>query len=261
MTDINAGEAARKQFDKQAGLYNNRWASWSDETLQTLLRLADPRPHWRALDIATGTGFTALALAPQVHEVVGTDVSPGMLEQAARRAKETGVRNVAWREARADAQPFPNGYFDLVTCRIAAHHFPRVAAFLQETVRVLRPGGVFVLGDTTVPDDNEEAAFWQNTVEKMRDPSHVRNLTPNEWREACEAAGLEVTDSNMLSGAIPITLSAWLETAGCEGVTAGAVRHQFADAPTSARHAFHIVAEGEDIKFAWPRIVLRALCP
>ncbi len=86
--------SAREQFDRQAAHYDARWSSWSDETLRRMLELAEPRSDWRVLDVATGTGFTALAFAPLVREVVGADISPGMLAQARRRAGEAGVENV-----------------------------------------------------------------------------------------------------------------------------------------------------------------------
>ena len=221
---------ARAQFDRQAEQYNKRWASWSDETLQKMLILANPQSDWRVLDVATGTGFTALAFAGYVQEVIGLDVSPGMLAQAAQRAAEKGVVNVSWREAPAEAIPFPDVSFDLVTVRIAPHHFSDVAVFLRETRRVLKPGGAFILGDTTIPDDEPEAGQWQNAVEKARDASHVRNLSPAEWREACESAGLTVTDVDYLSAAIPIPLTDWLETSGCTGDCAETVRDLFAAA-------------------------------
>ena len=255
--------AAREQFDRQAARYNERWASWSDETLRRMLDLANPGTDMAVLDVATGAGFTALAFAPHVLSVVGTDVSTGMLEQARRRAEAEGVDNVEWVEAPANAQPFPDGSFDLVTCRIAPHHFPDVSAFVREVARVLRPGGVFVLGDTTVPDGDSVVADWQNAVEKERDPSHGRNLPPSEWHYLCEAAGLAVTELDCVGGAIEIGLSDWLETAGCAGEPAERVRRLFADAPEAARAAFRIRTDDAtgDTRFAWQRVVLRAAKP
>lgn len=261
MADATGVVAAREQFDRQASQYNERWASWSDETLRRMLALAAPQPSWKVLDIATGTGFTALAFAPEVAEVVGTDVSPGMLAEAAKRAEKAGIGNATWREAPAEAQPFADAFFDLVSCRIAPHHFPDTAAFVHEVQRVLKSGGVFVLGDTTVPDDDSEAAAWQNTVEKERDQSHVRNLSPGEWRALCEAAGLSVTDLDT-SGSISIELEAWLETAGCTGERAARVRRLFAEASPEAREHFGIeTAVDVGVRFSWQRVVLRAVKP
>ena len=262
METVDATQAAaRAQFDRQAEQYNKRWASWSDETLQKMLGLANPQAHWRALDVATGTGFTALAFAGYVREVVGLDISSGMLAQAAKRAAEQGVANVTWKESPAETLPFPDESFDLVTVRIAPHHFSDVGAFLRETRRVLKPGAIFVLGDTTVPDAEPEAGVWQNAVEKARDASHVRNLSPVEWSEQCERAGLLVTDSDYLPAAIPIPLNDWLETSGCFGECAERVRGLFADAPDSARREFRIESDAAtgETRFAWPRVIVRAL--
>jgi ubiquinone/menaquinone biosynthesis C-methylase UbiE len=257
---MDASGSAREQFDRQATQYNQRWAGWSDETLQRMLAFADPQPSWQALDVATGTGFTALAFAPLVAAVVGADLSPGMLAQAANRASEQGITNVSWVEAPAEKMPFEKGAFDLVTVRIAPHHFTDVRAFLAETRRVLKPGGIFVLGDTTVPDEDREAADWQNRVERERDASHVANLPSGTWRSLTEEAGLTVTDLETMTGAIRIALTPWLETSGTTGERAKRVRGLFADAPESARRHFQITTDAEgETHFAWQRVVLRAV--
>ena len=259
MTPTTEPTSAREQFDWQAEKYNTRWASWSDESLRRMVELSDPKPEWRVLDVATGTGFTALAFALLVREVVGADLSPGMLQQAGQRAAEAGIANASWVEAPAEALPFAEASFDLVTVRIAPHHFRDVRAFLRETRRVLLPGGVFVLADTTVPDGDARAADWQNAVERERDTSHGANLSPETWRALCTEAGFAVTDLDTTGGAITIPLSAWLETAGCTGERAARVRQLFADAPASARQQFAITTEASGEKyFSWQRVVLRA---
>ena len=256
----NVSTSAKEQFDRQAAHYNGRWAAWSDETLQRMLELAAPQPEWNALDVATGTGFTALAFAPRVAHVIGADVSPGMLAQADKRAQEQGIANVGWQEASAELLPFDDGAFDLVTVRIAPHHFTDVWAFLSEARRVLKPGGVFVLGDTTVPDGDAETAEWQNAVEKVRDSSHNANLSPETWRALTAEAGFTVTDLEALSGAIHLALSPWLETAGATGERAERVRQMFRDAPPAAQRAFQISTDAEgETHFAWQRVILRAV--
>lgn len=261
---MTAVTSAKEQFDRQAAHYNNQWAGWSDETLQRMLALADPQPSWRVLDVATGTGFTALAFALLVAEVTGADLSPGMLAQAANRATEQGITNVSWVEAPAENMPFRDATFDLVTVRIAPHHFTDVPVFLSETRRVLKPGGMFLLGDTTVPgedaDGGLEAGAWQNAVEKARDASHVANLSPKVWNELCVSAGFSVTHLEYSGKAIRIPLEKWLETAGCSDDCAARVRALFADAPQSARQHFgiHTDASGETY-FGWARVLLRAV--
>lgn len=259
---VQAPVSAKEQFDRQAGRYDNRWAQWSDESLRRMLELADPQPDWDVLDIATGTGYTALAFAPYVAHVIGADVSPGMLAQGAKRASEQSIANVSWQEAPAESLPFADGAFDLVTVRIAPHHFLDARAFLSEVRRALKPQGVFVFGDTTVPDDDIEAAYWQNAVERARDASHIANLSPQTWRALTEAAGFTVTDLETVTGAIKLTLSDWLDVSGCTGERAETVHRMFRNVPASARQEFQIVTDADgDISFAWPRVVFRAVAP
>lgn len=252
--------SAKAQFDKQAAHYNTQWNAWSEETLNWMRDNADPRPTDTVLDVATGTGFTALAFAPLVHSVIGLDVSSGMLDQARKRAAEMGIANASFQEGPAEALPFPNDTFDLVTCRIAPHHFLDIQNFLAETVRVLKPGGHLVLVDTTVPDDSPEAAAWQNQVETVRDPSHVHNYTPQEWRQMTEAAGLTVLEADSGGGGITIPLSDWIFKAGCTPEQADTVRQRFTDAPESARQAFAIKTQPDgEIVFTWQRVTLKAV--
>ncbi len=252
--------SAKEQFDKQAAEYNAQWNTWSEETLSAMLIAAGPKPTDTVLDVATGTGFTALAFAPLVHSVVGLDVSPGMLAQAEKYAAEGGITNARFKEGAAEALPFGDAQFDLVTCRIAPHHFLDITKFLSETARVLKPGGLFVLVDTAVPDDAPAAAEWQNAVEVLRDPSHVQNYTPSTWRQMTEAAGLTVTECRTSGGGITIPLSDWLHKAGCTPEQSAAVRQMFADALPNAKQAFQIVttADSETV-FTWQRVLLQAV--
>lgn len=254
--------SAKEQFDRQAAHYDRQWNTWSEETLGWLLDSAAPRAGDFVLDVATGTGFTALAFAPHVGTVIGLDVSSGMLEQARRQAGEQKIANAVFQEGAAESLPFADAAFDIVTCRIAPHHFLDIGKFLTEAARVLKPSGRLALVDTTVPDDSPEAAQWQNEVEAVRDPSHVRNHTPSEWRRMTEAAGLTVAECGGGGGGITIPLSDWITKAGCTPAQAAEVGRRFADAPQSARSAFQIetTPDGETV-FTWQRVALKAVKP
>jgi ubiquinone/menaquinone biosynthesis C-methylase UbiE len=262
MTEMNAPQrTAKEQFDRQAEHYNAQWSQWTEESLAWLLAHAHCRPTDTALDVATGTGFTALGFAPHVGWVTGLDVSSGMLDQARQHAAERGITNVTFVEGAAEALSFPDASFDLVTCRIAPHHFLSVPQFLQETRRVLRRGGRLALADTAVPADLE-AATWQNAVETLRDPSHVRNYTQSEWERFVTEAGLTLDTIEDAPGTIPITLNDWMVKAGCTPDQSDAVRQAFALAPPSAIRAFQIEPRPDgDIYFVWQRLAFIAYKP
>ena len=159
--------------------------------LDRLLAIAQPQSHWQALDIATGGGHTALKFAPHVEHVLASDLTPRMLESARRFISERGIGNVSFRQADAEDLPFDRGQFDLVTCRIAPHHFPDVQRFLCECARVLKPGGMLILQDQLLPFD-DRAARYVDAFERLRDPSHNRAFNQAEWSQFCARAGFTV---------------------------------------------------------------------
>jgi len=180
------------QFGANAANYASSPVHAKGASLDRMVELAAPKAGWRGLDIATAAGHTAFAFAPHVLEMTATDLTPEMVELCRARAQELGHDNVIVHQADAEALPFPDGEFDLVTCRIAPHHFPNPDRFIAEVARVLTPGGVFVLVDNIVPSDSQIADAY-NAWEKIRDPSHVQALSVNEWVGLCESAELHVT--------------------------------------------------------------------
>jgi SAM-dependent methyltransferase len=175
-------------FDLNARRYAESPVHQAGPSLAVLLRLAEPGPDDVALDVATGTGHTALAVAEYASEVIGLDVSGKMLAEARRLATEQGRQNVRFVEGSAEALPFPAGHFTLVTARHAPHHFRSVETFLAEVFRVLKAGGRFVIADQVSPTTDDQA--WIDRWEKIRDPSHFTQRTPEAWRELAAKAAL-----------------------------------------------------------------------
>ncbi len=178
-------------FARTAESYVASFSHRTGDDLKRLIELGEWNPQQQALDIATGGGHTALAVAPHVARVVVTDLTPRMLEKAREFLLAQGVINAGFQAADAEHLPFADASFDRVTCRLAAHHFPNVAQSVKEVARVLKRGGLYLLIDCMAPDDQELDTF-DNTVEKWRDPSHGRSCTPEEWRAFFMQAGLLV---------------------------------------------------------------------
>jgi ubiquinone/menaquinone biosynthesis C-methylase UbiE len=143
----------REQFGATAEDYVASRTHAAGDDLAQLVAWAEGGPAKRALDVATGGGHTALALAPHYGRVVASDLTPRMLATARAFIRARGGANVAPACADAEALPFRDAAFDAVTCRIAPHHFGDPARFVREAARVLRPGGLFLLEDSVVPDD------------------------------------------------------------------------------------------------------------
>jgi SAM-dependent methyltransferase len=152
-----------------------------------------------ALDVATGGGHVARRLREAGLEVVSTDSAPGMQPDVVCRAEDL---------------PFADASFDVVACRVAAHHFDDVEAAVGEMARVARDR--ILLVDNLYVDEVAEEA------DRLRDPSHVRNLTEGEWRALFLVSGLAIGQIVVLEHSIRV--GPWLERAGCDGPEAERVR-------------------------------------
>lgn len=190
-------EDSRQRFNRYAQRYVVSPAHAQGADLERLLALARPQPHWQALDVATGGGHTALRLAPHVAHVVASDLAANMLAAARTLIQSRGAGNITFALADAQDLPFDDETFDLVTCRIAPHHFEDCARFVRECARVLRHAGCVVIQDHALPPQRA-AARYTETFEKLRDPSHNRAFTELEWKAMLEQAGLGVTDSEIM---------------------------------------------------------------
>ncbi|MBO0705334.1 MAG: methyltransferase domain-containing protein [Candidatus Dormibacteraeota bacterium] len=184
---------ARTRFGRAAGSYVTSTILAEGGELPRMLELARLTGAERVLDVATGGGHTALAFASHVREVVATDLTPAMVDAAARHLTEQGATNVRCEVADAEALPHRDAEFDVVTARFAPHHFPDPVRFCHEVARVLRPGGRLVLFDNMAPEEEEFDAFLQR-FERWRDPSHVRAYRPSEWAGMLAGAGLTVEE-------------------------------------------------------------------
>ncbi|MGC9348435.1 MAG: class I SAM-dependent methyltransferase [Anaerolineae bacterium] len=202
---------AQQRFGQHAQAYVTSAPHAQGEDLDRLLALAQPQADWRVLDVATGGGHTALKFAPYVAHVTASDITPAMLNAAERHLTDKGVTNVAFKQVAAEDMPFDDASFDLVTCRIAPHHFDDAARFVREAARVLKPCGTLLVQDHLVPDDAMTARYYE-AFEKLRDPSHNQAFTEAEWRAMFAAADLAVTHVERLYK--DLNVDSWAERQG-----------------------------------------------
>jgi len=188
---MSVKDRVRDQYGRFVGRYVDSPVHARGASLARLVELLRPASGDRLLDVATAAGHTALAFAPYVGRVIAVDLTPEALPEARALARERGVPIPLLASADAESLPFPDGAFDLVTCRIALHHFPHPRRAVAEMTRVCRPGGRIGLVDNVVPEDEEAGAFI-NAFEQYRDPSHFREHPVSTLRGFLEQAGVNV---------------------------------------------------------------------
>lgn len=242
-------------FSRQAGAYAESSTHAAGEDLEIVHSLARPRPGDRCLDVATGAGHTALRIAPDALLVLGLDLAPGMVEKGRALAAERQVRNALFLTGDAQALPFAAESFELVTCRIAPHHFADVDGAVREVARVLVPGGRFVLEDSVAPEDPDPAAFLHD-LEVRRDPTHVRTLSQAEWRRTLAGAGLRIVEEHRYSKTRPFR--EWCRRSGMSEPETSALAAWVLSVPERVRGAFFDVQDGEVVRFTDDKLIVRA---
>jgi len=169
-----------------------------------------PRGDERALDVGTGAGALAFALAPLVREVVGLDPVPELLELARPRA----LPNTEFVVGDGTTLPFPDESFDLAGTHRTLHHIARPERVVAELARVTRGGGHVLVVDQVAPGDAAAAAALHE-FETVRDPSHTRLLGDVELRRLFAENGLALLRERREDEQRDV--AAYLDLAGCEG--------------------------------------------
>ncbi|MBW2149922.1 MAG: methyltransferase domain-containing protein [Deltaproteobacteria bacterium] len=186
-------KAVRRVFGRRAWQYTTSVSHTDPQGLAKVVKLSSPELNWSALDVATGTGHTAFALAPHVASVTGIDLTPEMLNEAEKLRTERSITNVDFLIADIHHLSFADETFHLITCRRAAHHFSDIFLALREMKRVLRRSGRLVIEDRSGPENDFVDAFM-NKLNRYHDESHVRQYRPSHWRRMLEELGFAVAE-------------------------------------------------------------------
>ncbi|HPE03105.1 MAG: class I SAM-dependent methyltransferase [Thauera sp.] len=179
------------QYTTRASAYVNSAAHAAWQDLDLIAQLLANQRGAVALDVGCGGGHLTYRLAPLVSQVVACDLAASMLAAVAEQASLRGLPNIATREAAAESLPFEVATFDVVATRFSAHHWHAFAEGIAEMARVLKPGGLALMSDVVSPGVSL-LDTWLQTLELLRDPSHVRDASTAEWDAALAAAGLAI---------------------------------------------------------------------
>lgn len=250
--------AVRDQFSQHADYYAQSTVHSKGGTLDLILDFADVKGTEKTLDIATGAGFTAFTLAPKVADVVATDLTPEMVAKASELAQEQSLENVTFSVAAAESLPFATSSFDLVTCRLAPHHFQDVPRFLSEVYRVLRKDGLFCIVDSVSPE-SEALIVWQNRVEKLRDDSHVFGYPPSQWDTMITDAGFEIERTAHTRNA-QMSFMWWVRPEKNPPEVVKEIRDAFSQLSEDEAKKYYTIESGDegDFFFSWPMYAVKA---
>lgn len=254
----NTYDDARAQFHRQAVEYASSIPHARSDSLKIVEKWASQRRHHKALDIATGPGFTAFAIAPFCNLVTASDIAPGMLQQAQKLAQQRRINNINFQNIDAHNIPYPDNTMDLITCRTAPHHFKNIPQFLSEVHRTLKPGGTFILVDTTT-SENETLAQWHQTVEGLRDSTHINAPSPSQWHHLITNSQLHITETAHTQ--VNMTFQDWVKRSGTPPNKIDILLKYFTSASPEVVKEYTIKPIDktlDDFTFSWPVIAFKA---
>lgn len=242
-----------RQFGSQAGAYLKSAVHAQGVEFERLRALVAGRGDARVLDLGCGAGHVTFHVAPEVAQVVAYDLSADMLAVVKAAAAERGLANVVLQRGVAERLPFADASFDFVMSRYSAHHWSDLGLALREARRVLKPGGVFALVDVASPGKPLLDTHLQS-VEVLRDTSHVRDYSVGEWLQQLAEAGLRI-DGHVLQR-LRLEFGSWVERMRTPDALRVAIRQLQAAVGAEVRAYFEIEEDGSfstDVIVLWGR--------
>ncbi|KAF3996427.1 class I SAM-dependent methyltransferase [Glaciimonas immobilis] len=239
-TPRNHNQVVTEQFGSTAAAYLTSSVHAEGADLQDIADYAKKFHAAVALDVGCGGGHVSFALAPHVAKVIAYDLSDEMLCVVDGAAKERGLTNLEVQQGSADQLPFADATFDLVCTRYSAHHWKNLPQALKEMARVLKPGGKCIVIDTASPEDILADTYLQS-IELLRDASHVRNRSLTAWHALATNAGLTMVSDK--GWKLPLQFDSWIARMRTPSDRVVAIKSLWDSAPTEVRDYFALESD------------------
>jgi len=236
----NHDKVVSEQFGSTAAAYLTSTVHAQGDDLQQLAAYASQFPQGKALDVGCGAGHAAFAVAPHMGVAVAYDLAQEMLDVVQHAAMERGLKNLHVQQGSADDLPFADASFDLVCTRLSAHHWKNLPQALAEMARVLKPGGKCIVIDTASPEDVLTDTYLQS-IELLRDASHVRNRSLSGWRQLLTQAGLKPSVDK--SWKLPLQFDTWVARMRTPPERVAAIKSLWDSAPSEVSAYFNLQAD------------------
>lgn len=230
-----------KQYNPRAHAYLSSAVHASGADLDLMATLVGHQLEAVALDSGSGAGHVAFRLAGAVGKVVAYDLSSSMLETVMAEAQKRGLNNIVPQQGAVEALPYDSASFDIVASRYSAHHWHAFEEGLRQMRRVMKPDGMAIFMDVVSPGQRL-LDTWLQAVELLRDPSHVRNASLQEWQTALSSAGFEVGQVSKYR--VRLEFAPWIERMKTPQAHVAAIRSLQQMASTAVTDYFEIEADG-----------------
>ena len=229
------------QFGPRAAAYLTSAVHAAGADLDRMAALVSHQADATALDMGCGGGHVTFRLAPLVKQVVAVDLSPEMLAVVAAETGSRGLNNVITKCAAAEGLTCPDASFDLAVSRYSVHHWLDVPAGLAQMHRVMKAGGQAIFMDVASPGV-PLLDTWLQTLELLRDPSHVRNASVEEWKQLLSNAGFAVGEVTRYR--LRLEFGSWIARMNTPPEHVAAIRSLHQRASREVRDYFEIEADG-----------------
>lgn len=257
-------ENARRQFGKQADAYSKGSTFTDKNHLFEIVKRSGANGDHTVLDIATGAGFLAFEFAKNAGSAVGIDLTRNMLVHAKEKAtisdtpdipETPGLGNIEFLLSDVESLPFEDNTFDIVACRFAFHHFPDPKKALFEMKRVCKNNGRIVLVDGTSSEVHAKSRF-QNHIEELRDPSHVRIYQLSEMQDMFSDIGAVITDTKHWD--LPQDFNDWIERSGVDEDKAKIIEDMMVTSAEGDTTGLRVRIENGKPNFTYDTVILVA---